>query len=341
MYKLAKPLFMMTESSLHAGAGGGLGAVDLPIQRERSTGFPKIESSSLKGSIREAIESGVDKDFSNIETDYAKIHRTFGYDEGGLSKPDEKSLRGLFTDDNNAPANDFAGSLSFSDGRLLLFPVKSAKGVFAWVTCPMVIQRFLDDMAGSDIPEGFTFLQRLLAADSLCLADNTLRVEESEDGLTHTVLLEEYSFVLKVETGEEGPLKKLAEKLTGLFFPEEDAASAFWRGKLQKDILLLNDDDYTDFIQLSTEVITRIKINNQTGTVEQGGLFTEEYLPSECFLYTIVQAAPELNRAKGKNPMSESEVMRFFRSQLPGVFQLGGNASLGKGILRNFNTLLS
>lgn len=342
MYKLAKPLFLMTESSLHAGAGGSLGAVDLPIQRERSTGFPKIESSSLKGSLREALESQAIKDFINIEADYSKIHRTFGYDEGGLSPQEEKSLRGLFIDDNNAPANDFAGSLSFTDGRLLLFPVKSAKGIFAWVTCPMVIQRFLDDMASSDISEDFSFLQGLLTAGSLCLEDNNLWVEKNEDGTVHTALLEEYSFSLAVETGgDNGPLKQLADKLAGLLFPAKDTASAFWRSKLQKDTLLLNDDDYTDFVQLSTEVVTRIKINNQTGTVEQGGLFTEEYLPSECLLYTIVQAAPELNRAKGKNPMSESEVMGFFHRLLPKVFQLGGNVSLGKGILRNFNNLLS
>lgn len=340
MYKLAKPLFLMTESSLHAGAGGSLGAVDLPIQRERSTGFPKIESSSLKGSLREAIESKVGRDFSSIETDYAKIHRTFGYDEGGLSKPEEKSLRSLFTDDNNAPAGDFAGALSFTDGRLLLFPVKSAKGIFAWVTCPMVLQRFLDDMASSDISESFIALQALLTADGLCLPNNSLSVEQSDDGPVHTVLLEEYSFGLTVETAEDGPLKQLAEKLAGLLFPAEDTGSAYWRKKLHNDILLLNDDDYTDFVQLSTEVITRIKINNETGTVEQGGLFTEEYLPSECLLYTVVQAAPELNRVKGKTPMNENEVMDFFQEQMPSVFQLGGNASLGKGILRNFKKLL-
>ena len=40
----------------------------------------------------------------------------------------------------------FAGAIGFSDGRILLFPVKSAKGVFAWVTCPYVIERFKKDL---------------------------------------------------------------------------------------------------------------------------------------------------------------------------------------------------
>ncbi|MBK9462153.1 MAG: hypothetical protein IPN94_22720 [Sphingobacteriales bacterium] len=37
---------------------------------------------------------------------------------------------------------------------------------------------------------------------------------------------------------------------------------------------------------MSTEVITRTKIDNETGTVEDGALFTEEYLPTElCSLF--------------------------------------------------------
>ncbi|NLI12590.1 MAG: type III-B CRISPR module RAMP protein Cmr4, partial [Peptococcaceae bacterium] len=40
MYKLARPLFFMCETSLHAGSGNDLGIVDLPIQRERHTSFP-------------------------------------------------------------------------------------------------------------------------------------------------------------------------------------------------------------------------------------------------------------------------------------------------------------
>ena len=56
MYKKAIPFFLICETPLHAGSGSDLGVIDLPIQRERHTTFPKIESSSLKGSLREAFE---------------------------------------------------------------------------------------------------------------------------------------------------------------------------------------------------------------------------------------------------------------------------------------------
>ena len=54
-----------------------------------------------------------------------------------------------------AGAGEFAGALSVSDARLLAFPVRSLKGVFAWVSCPAVLTRLQRDacLAGcSDLP---------------------------------------------------------------------------------------------------------------------------------------------------------------------------------------------
>jgi len=51
-----KPFFIKAITPLHVGSGSDLGVVDMPIQRESHTGFPKIEASSLKGSIRSEIE---------------------------------------------------------------------------------------------------------------------------------------------------------------------------------------------------------------------------------------------------------------------------------------------
>lgn len=334
----------MTETSLHAGSGDNLGVVDLPIQRERATGFPKIESSSLKGGFREALETQIGKDFNNVNTDYARIHRVFGYDEGGLPKHEEEKLRKLFVDEQNAPAHDFAGCLGFTDARLLLFPVKSAKGVFAWITCPLALQRLYDDLRRAGLKENeLSFLRQLSKREEgLCMSRANLAISKPKEG-KYTLLLEEYSFELKAERkdDEHKPLREFAGWLSDNLFSGEE----FWANKIKKDLVLLSDDDFTDFVQLSTEVITRIKINNSTGTVdaERGGLFTEEYLPAESLLYSIVQAAPELNRVDGKaeaDGMPAEEVLRFFRRQLNNVVQLGGNASLGKGILQTFKKFL-
>ena len=44
-------------SPVHAGAGSATGAVDLPIQRERHTGWPHIQASGIKGAFREHCQS--------------------------------------------------------------------------------------------------------------------------------------------------------------------------------------------------------------------------------------------------------------------------------------------
>ena len=57
MFKSAKPMFLIVETSLHAGSGSDLGIVDLPIQREKHTDYPKIEASGIKGGIREVFRT--------------------------------------------------------------------------------------------------------------------------------------------------------------------------------------------------------------------------------------------------------------------------------------------
>jgi CRISPR-associated protein Cmr4 len=57
MFKKSKLFFIIAETPLHPGSGGEVtGLVDLPIQRERHTNFPKIEASGLKGCIKEAFK---------------------------------------------------------------------------------------------------------------------------------------------------------------------------------------------------------------------------------------------------------------------------------------------
>ncbi len=49
-------VFYRNETPLHMGTGTELGVVDLPIQREKHTGFPKGEASSIKGTFRSISE---------------------------------------------------------------------------------------------------------------------------------------------------------------------------------------------------------------------------------------------------------------------------------------------
>lgn len=111
-------LGLLAETSLHPGTEQSTGAVDLPVAREASTGYPVIAGSGLKGALRDAARQ---RKIENIESIFGK-------------------------------END-AGGISITDARLLLLPVRSLTGHFKLVTCPYILERFKRDMAlaGQDV----------------------------------------------------------------------------------------------------------------------------------------------------------------------------------------------
>lgn len=334
MYQIVKPLFLICETPLHAGSGSDLGIVDLPIQRERHTSFPKIEGSSLKGALREAVEQKVNsKKFNAFDDADVKIHRVFGYDDGGIDnkeKDENKKTAKQRLDEALGGKTDFAGAIGFTDARLLLFPVKSMKGVFAWVTCPKVLRQFERDMKlTGDKNFSIIGLENLTNSD-----DNKCHIlcEMSKSDLVvggDKIILEEYAFTASKQDLKVGE-KRLAEYFADTFFE----ANSYWYQKAKTSIVILSDDDFKDFVNLSTEVIIRTKISNVTGTVdkENGALFTEEYLPAESVMYSLVLAHDEFSSRTDK--MSADCVHDFFKRNLNVVVQVGGNATLGKGLVR-------
>jgi|AntRauTorckE5430_2_1112549.scaffolds.fasta_scaffold01758_6 CRISPR-associated protein Cmr4 len=338
MYQIAKPLFLICETPLHAGSGSDLGIVDLPIQRERHTSFPKIEASSLKGALREAVEqevlSKLTKDendkYNNIGTvkpELIKLNKVFGFDDGALKGFSKDEMKKLFEEGKT----DFAGAIGFTDARLLLFPIKSMKGVFAWVTCPKVLRQFESDMKLANnefVISGLNDLSN--SSENEC----HILCEISKSDLIvggNKVILEEYAFTATnkdLKVGDEG----LSKYFANTFFED----NSYWHQKAQKSIVILSDDDFKDFVNLSTEVITRTKISNTTGTVdkENGALFTEEYLPAESVMYSLVMAHDEFSSAADK--MTAASIQEFFKGNLNlnPIVQIGGNATLGKGLVR-------
>lgn len=333
MYKLSHPLFLICETPLHAGSGDDLGIVDLPIQRERHTSFPKIESSSLKGAIREAFEEKANngRKFENWNDADVKVQRVFGFDDGSLNKEDIQKLKKSFTfkekregdeKEHEIDGSEFAGSLAFTDARLLFFPVKSMKGVFVWISCPQVLNRLAADLQITQRGS----IESLGAAKVLEVKDGECHVANKVVCIGNSIVLEEYAFTAT----ESESLKNFAAEISDHIF--EGDALGYWRGLLKTNLVLLSNNDFRDFVNQSTEVITRTKIDNNTGTVQDGALFTEEYLPTDSVLYALVMASKEYTNSK--DALSAIQVMQFFADTKPDIFQLGGNASIGKGLLR-------
>ena len=113
MYSKHSIVGIYCETQLHAGSGQAIGAGDLPVQRERTTGWPTIQASGLKGSFRDAYE----------KYDGANTEAIFGTENSG----------------------DQAGAISIGDARILLFPVRSSVAPFLWVTCPAILRKLKRD----------------------------------------------------------------------------------------------------------------------------------------------------------------------------------------------------
>ncbi len=308
MYKHTKTLFLLCETPLHAGSGSDLGLIDLPIQRERHTCFPKVEGSSLKGALREAFEKSKKGNNGSDRQHEIKVHRFFGFDETNAPEDVYKEANTHFYAKEN---REFRGCIAVTDCRLLLFPVKSQKGVCAWITCPRVVTKFINEMKQIGHPaDGVADLAPNTASSKNTLIGDKVGIEEFiYDGIR-----------------QDDDTKIFAEYVAKQFFTKGD----YMYDLIKNNVVVLPDNEFAQLTELCTEVITRTKINNTTGTVAKGQLFNEEYLPQESILYSLVLFENEFK--KGGSPADEIE--KFYTEHLPQHFQLGGNATIGKGIVK-------
>jgi len=175
---------------LHIGAGQGLGHVDLPIVREAHTNFPYIPGTSLKGALRnleinqvartrgekpsQVEERLTENKFDQKEEDILRLAKIFGVAGKGAEEGKEVG----------------AGKVLFSDAFIVLFPVKSAKGIFSLTTCPYAINRFFEllgvEQRVNEVPEGkvkvlSTKDHRNLINNKLLLEEFVFEAEESEE----------------------------------------------------------------------------------------------------------------------------------------------------------------
>ncbi len=302
MFKTAKIMFVYTETSLHCGSGTSTGVIDLPIQREKYTDYPVCQASGVKGVVREWFDNKYgERDKRNI--------CTFG--------PDFSRKEG----------EDHAGAATFTDARLLLFPIRSLNGVFACTTSVFALSRLKRDLAMAGIKVDWSIPQE---------SDKVLGVTDSKVKTSdNKIVLEEYA----LDFQSDNSVKAIAEWIANNAIPQGDEYK-FWRDKLKTDLLILPKDAFRDFVKLSTEVQARIRIDNETKTVAKGALFYEEALPSDSLLYSVVMAHdPACDSDKRPDDLkTDNDVMTFLNNLDGNRLQFGGDATIGKGIV-NVNLL--
>jgi CRISPR-associated protein Cmr4 len=259
-------LHIFTRTPLHVGTGSSVGAIDMPIQRERHTQIPIIPGSGLKGVLRDLWPAKA-----------AETLELFG------SEPAEQPLR--------------IGNLVVGEARAVCFPVRSAKGAFAWLTSPLALARYARDagQAAPDLPA---------VAEDACLAGPGVTLDGGK------VVLEEYAFSAQ-------PLPDAAVALLAGAVPGD----GLWN-TLKDRLVILSDGLFAHFCATACEVQQRVRIDDETGTVARGGLFNQENVPSETLFYAVMA---ERDSAKP----GLKDLMR--RLEEKKVLQIGGDETIGLG----------
>jgi len=341
MFEKALILGLYSVTPVHAGSGAELSVIDLPIQRERHTRFPVIWGQSLKGVLRRA---------------YERLDNT----------PNKEKTKSIFGPDTDK-ASEHAGAISVGDAKVLLFPVRSLKGVFAYVTCPLVLERFVEDVEFIKSLNGNltininteNFKNELnQLRKGLNEQKNPLTVVFSDELITNNgnIVLENISLVAKNINNDDQnytELKRIPEVISKVFTNKNKSNNqSKISNRFQSKLAVVSDDLFKAFVTMTTEIVARVKINAESGTVESGGLWYEEYLPSDCLLYSVIAVGKP--RIPGKNEdelnKNEKKILQILNAQTLDdalnkiieelneignhYIQIGGNETAGKGFVK-------
>lgn len=270
-----KLLFIQALSPIHAGTGQGVGVIDNPIAREKSTDIPFIPGTTIKGVLRDACTDNNDR----------------------------KIIFGSATNDVELSM----GAATFTDARLVLLPVRSLKGVFAWVTSPLLLKRLMRDagkIEGVNLPP-------VGADDCLISTKSELEIKVNE---SKKVVLEDLDLNSKPTADVDTWAEWLADSLYG--------KNSDWHETLKERLCIISDDNLSFLLETATEITARIALDEGKKTVKDGALWYEESLPVETVLVSMVIT---------KN---NEKVFKTLESLIKNTLQFGGNATVGRGLCK-------
>ena len=275
--------FLHALSPLHAGTGQGTGVIDLPIAREKATGIPYLPGSSVKGTLRDRF----------------------------AGTPNEELIFGPPTE----RADEHAGAAQFADARLLLLPIRSLRGTFAWVTSPYILSRFAREIKDTNqIPPPNV----QVATEKPCLVAN------AQAAIVYNgkqVIVED----LDLDATPSDAVGQWATWIGTHAFPGDEQYQAMLAGRL----CIVHDDMLTFLLTTATEVTARIRLKPDSKTVADGALWYEEALPVESLLAGVFLVDPPRKHA-GR----AQDVIDGLGGQSGKTLQFGGKATVGRGLCR-------
>jgi CRISPR-associated protein Cmr4 len=315
VFEATRLTFYYAVTPVHMGAGSAIGAIDNPIQREVHTHHPVFAGSGLKGALRHHFNRA-----------WPRVPERNGHD----TLPDPLIAR-IFGPETGA--SEYAGALSLSDAQLVVLPVRALKRGFAYATCPLALARLkrLADLAKVPVPWTVPDLppgppSRALVASEALLSQGHLVLE---------------AFELQKADGD---CRDIAGWLRESVLPAGEA-HAYFAHKLATDLVVLSDTDFAHFARHAMVVEPHVRINDESGAADDGGLFYTENLPPESVLAGLAQASVERykkdSRKEGAPSLLTAEqvldAVFLGDKDRPGIaekpLQIGGDATLGRGLV--------
>lgn len=287
MFGKTLTLYLYAETPIHPGSGTAISGV-VDLPIQRER---HTEFPIIQASSLKGILRNHAKD-KGIEMDDHLINEIFG-------EPDK------------------VGGVTVTDARILAFPVRSLKGVFGWVTCSLALDRFKRDLK--------------LAGKTLNLIltppkDEVAIVPEASnltiDG--KYICLEE----LKLNIDEKIDQSKLSQITSAISqaLPDMDEYNLI-KDKILKDLVITTDDVFRELTSMTIELITRIRISKETGTVEEGP-WSEEHLPTDTLMYALILIPRRVGR------MESEKVANWLANYDGKILQVGGDETVGRGFVR-------
>lgn len=301
-------LGIYTITPLHCGTGQTAGAVDLPVARESTTGFPFIPGTALKGVLRDTCEPREAGPGPN-----ADCARLFGSSNGS-------------GDGQTSP-----GALAIFEGQLLALPQRCLHAPFVYATSPLLIERLVRTARalGIEHPALPTTVPALPEGKAVGIA-------RQHPG---TLVIEDIVFA-NDEILRLGPLQQLGTFFSHLL-PSEESAT---RERLQRDLVLLPDDTLQELASRTLPVTARThltpgkttdKYTDANGKEHKGNLWYEETVPTDTLFVSYVRELPRARaRAASSEPDASSPLSAFrelLKQRQARVLQIGGNETVGEG----------
>lgn len=308
IFSVYEPLGMMylwCESPFYPGGEREIGVIDLTVQRDPITGIPHVRSTSIKGALRWFIE--------NLAS----------------NKKLQLSPQKLFGDTKNMKR---VGAVNIFDAEIVLFPVVSTLGLFAYITSPKQLNHWVEKLDVLEYEAAEKLDEDLSNVIGKLVNTNALSSQTSPLAGKKIALLKG-EFLIEPQGCEEldNILKEITKTSTPIKNTSPLAGYSYIRSKVVEHTVVVDDDLFREIANQGLIRIVRIALDSETKVVKGRALFYQELIPQYTLLFCLIAKTIRYNTDKFIT--NSVDGFRRFLEKNP-LISIGGGETTGKGQIR-------